>query len=129
MLNRMPLTNPGLDRWTAWRRALAGSPATTLLKFLAAFALVCLLACAYVWQANSVNSLHHKIERASIETAELEAQQADLIIEVARWISPAEVLTTSTARGLVPPALVYLVAPEAPAPSEQVAYNPVVSVR
>jgi hypothetical protein len=89
----------------AARGTLASEPTTAatsgLLRFLILLAIICGLACLYVWQANTISSIRDETRSVTAEVQVLERKNVDLMLEYASWDAPEYIEAQSSEAGMV----------------------------
>lgn len=113
-----PLTGTAGD---SIRQAILTGPTSGLIRLTAILVVVSALTCVYLWQASQVAALNSKIVTVRAQTAKVEREYAQLILDVAKWCSPAYIEQKAAEMGLVVRSLATRVAvpgaTEAPQPA------------
>jgi hypothetical protein len=74
---------------------------TDVLRFLILLAILCGLACLYVWQANTISALREVTQTIRAEVKVIERQNVSLMLEYAQYDRPARIEAQSSQAGMV----------------------------
>ena len=103
MLNRAvssPVLTP--SRWITWRRTLSRKDTAILLRYVLVVAMLCAIGCLYLWQVNDIKNISDETIWLQKRSGRMEAENVSLMLQLARWQSPAHIDRRGRELGFVP---------------------------
>lgn len=103
MLNRTSIPTPLPQMtWGVFRQGLSVGPNALLLQLMLIFVAASVLACVYLWQSSIVSAIQKDTMKIQAKSANLEHENVALMLQLARWDSPAHIEEKAREQGLRP---------------------------